>query len=81
MLSSQYGWTTDQIFERTMHELDWRLKYINERMADELKLQAKLHGLEYKEPVKQQVLSDHQKRLLQSALARTQDGRSNTSRS
>jgi hypothetical protein len=47
-LSKEYGWTTEYILSRTLKEIIWRVETINSRIFNERKLNATLHGKEYK---------------------------------
>lgn len=51
MLSSEYGWSTEYIWSRTMKEIDWRVRSILERKNLSMKFDAQIHGMEIKVPV------------------------------
>lgn len=48
MISSEYGWSTDQIFSISLREVNWRIDEINKRKQAAHKLEAALHGMELK---------------------------------
>lgn len=49
-MSSEYGWTSDEIFSLTMKEVDWRVKNIIDRKNLDATFEAKIHGVEIKAP-------------------------------
>ena len=48
MLTSEYGWNTEYILTRTMHEIGWRIDKIITRHNQDLEKDAKMHGMEIK---------------------------------
>lgn len=50
LISSEYGWTTSQIWAMTMREVDWRIKAIINRTNLSNKFEALLHDKEMKIP-------------------------------
>lgn len=48
MLSFEYGWTTEYIFNLTMSEIVWRVKSIYKRKTKDNVFAAKLHDKEMK---------------------------------
>jgi len=48
LLSSEYGWTTNDILKLTMREVSWRSEAIHTRQIDNYKLDAQLQGHELK---------------------------------
>lgn len=49
MLSSEYGYTFEQFGNLTTRQIHIALKNISSRKENDIRLQAKLHGAEYKE--------------------------------
>ena len=47
-MSFEYKWTSEQILKLTLREISWRLENINKRRQTDVKLQAKLHNMEFK---------------------------------
>jgi hypothetical protein len=45
LLSSEYGWTTEYILERTLHEINWRLACINKRLNNNREFEMAIRGI------------------------------------
>lgn len=73
LFSKEYGWTTEYIFERTLHEINWRLDRISKRLNLDRKFEMAIHGMkpitgeESREPVK---LDADQEKAMKIALDR-----------
>lgn len=50
MISSEYGWTSEQTLDLTAKELSWRIGAIVNRQNRALSFDAKLHGMNLKVP-------------------------------
>jgi hypothetical protein len=77
LLSSQYGWTTRQILDLSLFEINWRIEAIYKRMNKTREFEMALHGVqpdpksvEHKAEVKNahDQLSDEQKNAMANAL-------------
>ena len=45
LFSKEYGWTTEYIFERTLHEINWRIDRISKRLNLNRKFEMAIHGM------------------------------------
>lgn len=70
MISSEYGWTTDQIMNLTFHEINWRVETIVKRKNAKAKFEMSIHGMNYGEveqekhvPLTPKQQKDHDKAL------------------
>lgn len=68
MLSSEYGWTTEYILSRTAREIFWRLNSIRDRVISNRKIEASLHGMEYRMPESAPVIDDERRDLVEEAI-------------
>ena len=75
LLSAEYGWTTDNILNCSLHEIYWRLQKIGNRKNSDREFKASLHGLKLEKPKEEmkkssQALSENEKKALEIALQR-----------
>lgn len=71
MLSSEYGWTTEDILNLTQREISWRLNKIIDRKNSRDKFNAKIHGFDIKIPSNSNTniqLSEEDNRAIENAL-------------
>jgi hypothetical protein len=78
LFSHEYGWKTEDVLRLTMKEVSWRLDAITQRKKSDLQLQAKLHGLEYKNsaPAQEKVeIDDNAKNVFDKLLKEKKHGK------
>jgi len=73
LLSAEYGWGTEYILTRTMHEIRWRLDRLTNRLNQRVELDAKMHGLEVTtpKPAQESQVSADQQAAMDAALEET----------
>lgn len=74
LLSSEYGWSTEYIFERSLHEINWRIERISKRLNLKRKFQMNIHGMKPVVSEEGEIkLDDNQKKAMAIGLKRAKE--------